>query len=252
MHHIQYPQQGNRRMLQIQVCSLLFLALTLFSAACSAPAATQQRTTTQASVISQPIVYTALGASDAVGIGAALPDSQGYVFLLTQHLAKGTHTVNLGISGIHLHEALQKELPIALSTNPRLVTIWLVANDFIAHVPLASYTQDLTTLLQRLQAQTQASIYIANLPDLTLLPSVAKSITASKQTVSQVRLEIQQWNAQIASVAKKYHATVVDLYQTGSQITAHPEYVSRDGFHPSAAGYARLASYFWDAIRKNG
>src|SRR6266567_4773328 len=124
-------------------------------------------------IFNKPITYVALGASDAVGVGSNIPGAQGYVPLVAAHLPKGSHMVNLGISGIHLHEALNEELPIALSTSPKLVTIWLVANDFIANVPYNNYTQDLNTLLTRLRAGTQARIIMANLPNLTLLPIFA-------------------------------------------------------------------------------
>src|SRR5438094_2367938 len=82
-----------------------------------------------------PVTYVALGASDAVGIGSNIPGSQGYVPLVAAHLPKGSHAINLGISGVHLHEALTEELPLALNLAPNLVTIWLVSNDFMAGVP---------------------------------------------------------------------------------------------------------------------
>src|SRR3989442_8356359 len=88
---------------------------------------------------SGPIVYVALGASDAVGIGSNQPGSQGYVPLIAAHLPKGSHMINLGISGERLHNALTEELPIALSTSPELVTVWLVANDFVGGVPYDAY-----------------------------------------------------------------------------------------------------------------
>src|SRR5581483_6567108 len=57
-------------------------------------------------LITGPITYVALGASDAVGVGSTQPGSQGYVPLLATRLPKGSRLVNLGISGIHLHSAL--------------------------------------------------------------------------------------------------------------------------------------------------
>lgn len=234
-----------------QQLGALVLLLILLCTACSAPGAAQPKTTTHEPIASGPVVYTALGASDAAGVGTTQPDNQGYVALIDHHLPRGSHYVNLGISGIHLHEAIQKELPIAIATNPRLVTIWLVANDFVARVPYASYMNDLTTLLQRLHTQTQASIYIANLPDLTLLPAISNGIARGGLAKTEIEKEIKQWNAQIAVIAKKYDATLVDLYQANSQLTAHPEYISSDGFHPSAAGYTQLAGYFWTAIQKD-
>ncbi len=60
---------------------------------------------------------------------------------------------------------------------------------------------------------------------------------------------IQRWNAGIAQLAKVYGVVLVDLLIHGSELTAHPEYVSFDGFHPSPSGYAQLANYFWQAIK---
>src|SRR5689334_12408544 len=53
-----------------------------------------------------PVTYVALGASDAVGVGSNVPGSQGYVPLVAAHLPQRSHLINLGISGIQLHEAL--------------------------------------------------------------------------------------------------------------------------------------------------
>ena len=209
------------------------------------PVSTQPVTASQ--LLAHPIVYVALGASDAVGVGSNEPGSQGYVPLVANHLPKGSRLINLGVSGIRLHEALSKELPLALSTGPRLVTIWLAANDFIANVPYESYRKDLNTFLQQLRAGTHARIVMANLPDLTRLPVFAGLTGQQKKHMT---VELQRWNAGIAAAAAHYTVTVVDLYSHESQLTAHPEYISDDGFHPSAAGYVQLANYFWEAINQ--
>lgn len=193
-----------------------------------------------------PVTYVALGASDAVGVGSNEPGSQGYVPLIAGHLPKGSRMLNLGISGIRLHEALSQELPLALTTAPRLVTIWLVANDFIDGVSYESYTADLNTLLAQLSTRTQAHIVMANLPDLTRLPAFAGQTEAQKVQTLQA---VKQWNTSIAQAATRYGVTLVDLFNDGSELTAHPEYISGDGFHPSAAGYVRLADLFWNAIK---
>lgn len=195
---------------------------------------------------SGPITYVALGASDAVGVGSNQPATQGYVPLLFKQLPAGSHLLDLGISGIHLHEALTEELPIALSTSPQLVTIWLVANDFVAGVTYNDYIRDLQTLLAQLHTQTHAAIVMANLPDLSVVPFFANSTAAQKK---QMHTTIAQWNAGIAALAARYSVTLVDLFGSNRQLTSHPEYISGDGFHPSTLGYAQLANLFWQAIQ---
>ncbi len=210
--------------------SWMLVVFTLILTACSyvSPQSTssnahpvQQNIVKQSTPIfipGDPVTYVALGASDAVGIGSNIPGSQGYVPLVAAHLPKGSHLINLGISGIQLHEALSQELPLALTTSPNLITIWLVAN-------------------------------MANLPDLTRLPAFANETPSQK---SQMIVAIQKWNMGIAQLAKKYGVALVDLFGQGSQITAHPEYISGDGFHPSPSGYVQLANYFWQVIKGQG
>ncbi len=239
--------------------ALALCCLTLFLASCGgvleaqqtqkqAPSGSNfsaQTTPTATTSPGRPLVYVALGASDAVGVGSDTPDSQGYVPLLAAHLPKGSRALNLGVNGIHLREALTTELPLALSTSPNLITAWLVANDFIGGVTYNDYMQDLSTLLSQLRNGTRASIFIANLPDLTRLPAFSSNTAAQK---AQMLKEIERWDAGIAQQAARYGVTLVDLLKRGSDITAHPEYISSDGFHPSPAGYAQLANIFWQAI----
>src|SRR5690242_16352106 len=134
--------------------ALALCCLTLFLASCGSVLETRQvqkqpssgstptqRTPTTTTFPDKPLVYVALGASDAVVVGSATHVSEGYVPLLAARLPKGSHTLDLGVNGIHLHEALTAELPLALSTAPDLSTVWLVANDFIGGVAYSDYMQ---------------------------------------------------------------------------------------------------------------
>ena len=236
----------------------LLVAFTLILSACTTVTSQNNNSTAhtgQQSIVAQstpismpagPVTYVALGASDAVGVGSNSPGSQGYVPLVAAHLPRGSHLINLGISGIHLHEALSEELPLALTTSPNLITIWLVANDFVGGVTYDDYMRDLNTLLQQLHTSTHSRIVMADLPDLTRLPAFANESPAQK---SQMLNAIQQWNTGIAQLAHKYGVVLIDLFSQGSRLTAHPEYISIDGFHPSPSGYVQLANDFWQAIK---
>lgn len=245
--------------LSMRMCCLLLLSgiIAMLFVACSNAAttgkpATKSSTaaitaTARTDLFNKPITYVALGASDAVGVGSSQPGAQGYVPLIAARLPRGSRMLNLGISGIRLRAALSEELPLALNTSPQLLTIWLVTNDFIGGVNYENYLGDLNTLLSQLHAKTRARVVMANLPDITLLPAFGRDTPAQK---ARLRQAVNRWDQGIAQVAARYQVTLVDLLQRGSELTAHPEYISRDGFHPSPQGYVRLAELFWQAIQK--
>src|SRR5919106_1131400 len=82
----------------------------------------------------EDILYTAVGASDAVGIGAT-PLTNGYVYLIRDALedsGKEVELINLGIPAANtdpIEDAVQAFLQTG--AEPSLVTIWVGANDII-------------------------------------------------------------------------------------------------------------------------
>lgn len=185
----------------------------------------------------RPLTYTAIGASDTVGVGAASPDTESWPAVLQRRLPPGSKLVNLGVSGTLLKQAIDQQLPVALDADPDLVTVWLAVNDYAARVPLDRYAAELDTLLAELRAGTHAAILVGNVPDLSVLPSAARF---------DLR-DIDRWNVVIGEVIARHDATPVDLHATYGEIASHPEYISSDGFHPSTAGYERLAALFYES-----
>jgi len=229
------------------------LALLLLLAGCSAPTTT---TTADHSCRplpagNGPLVYVAIGASDAVGYGANCAVSDGYVPLLGQKMPAGTKVVNLGIAGVTAGQAINDELPYALAAKPNTITVWLAGNDFRAmdngDLTLAQYTQQLDTLLSKLHAALpHARIFVGNLPQLSQLPYFQHG----KTPLTTIATENLQWNAAIATVTTKDSAILVDLFHT--DIASHAEYIFADGFHPSTLGYRQLALAFWAVILQHG
>lgn len=193
----------------------------------------------------QPVTYVAIGASDTVGVGARDPVREGWVPRLHAQLPAGSTLTNLGISGSLLNQALDQQLPVALAAQPDLVTVWLAVNDLNAGVPLERYTADLDRLLQALRGGG-ATVLIGNVPDVAQLP-MYRGLDPSV-----VRMEVAAWNSAIATIAARHGATVVDLYSGWRELAEHPEYVSGDGFHPSSAGYARMAEMFLATLESSG
>ena len=196
-----------------------------------------------------PAVYVALGASDTVGVGATRPAREGWAPLFHAGLPEGARLVNLGVSGATLRDVLAQQVPVAVDARPRWVTIWPGVNDLRAGVDLPTFTAQLDTLLGDLtRADAGAGtlrIVVLNLPDLRAVPVLA---TGDRTTLDR---RVREWNAAIADVAARHGPAVVlvDLYAQYAELGAHPEYVSADGFHPSSAGYRRIADLALAGLR---
>jgi acyl-CoA thioesterase I len=190
----------------------------------------------------RPLTYVAIGASDAVGIGAANPETDGWVPRFGAQLGSNVRVVNLGVSGSTLSQALDEQLGPALDAQPDVVTVWLAVNDMNARVPLDQYAADLDNLLGQVE-QTHARVLVGNVPDLAALAAYRGIDRAP------LRAEVDAWNAVIADTAARHGATLVDLHTHWQEIAQHPEYVSADGFHPSTEGYQALADAFSEALQ---
>ncbi len=243
---------GRRRACRIIIvplfCALLALAACASDAPTLPPAASRA---TPAATAKPSVVYVALGASDAVGVGAANPNIEGYVPRIIARLPVGSQALNLGVNGYKVHDTLTYALPSAITAQPTLVTVWLVGNDFRGCTPLAQYAKDLDTLLGRLQTQTRARVFVANSPDMSQLPYFQRGAPEGGSCVqglsmAQIHAMALQWNQTINPIVAAHGDVLVDLFHEA--LGSHPEYVSSDGFHPSSQGYAVLADLFWGQV----
>jgi len=214
-------------------------ATTLFVTT-SAPTASPSATT--------PVFrFVALGASDAVGVGASDPRTGSWPARIAMRLPAGADSVNLGISGSLAAQASGDQLPSALVLRPQLVTIWLAVNDLNASVPAADYAAALRSVVEPLVSRTAARVFVGNVPDLRSVPAYAGTDQAA------LLARITAYNAAIAALAESFpgRVSVVDLF-TGSGPLVGTITVSSDGFHPSDAGYGLIADRFLKAIADGG
>lgn len=191
----------------------------------------------------QQVLYVALGASDAFGIGAE-PIGNGYVYRIRDALdrqIKRVDLINLGIPGAEA-DRIADSARVFLQTRarPDIVTLWAGANDIIGGRLLADFEPELDNLLARLRADTDAFVVMANIPDLTQLPRFQ---ARPQPTVTRER--VRAFNAAIARQATRHDVPVADLF---SQPVEHDLVSSADGFHPSNEGHARIAQQFLDVI----
>ena len=189
------------------------------------------------------IRYMAVGASDAVGVGAT-PLSNGYVFQIRDALERGRDVdlLNLGIPGANVSAILQAvHVALRAGARPDLVTIWVGANDVIDGVDADDFEDDLDEMLEEIEDRTKSDIVIADIPDLTQLPRFR-----DHPVRSVTRERIEDFNDAIADQAQDHDASLVRL----SEEEVEERFVSdADGFHPNDRGHRRIAELFLRQIR---
>ncbi len=219
---------------------LALLGLTAIAIAC---AQTPPVTTAPPAAVR----YVALGASDAVGVGAADPGTSAWPARIAARLPAGSAYANLGVSGSLATQAVSEQMPRAVTARPTVVTLWLAVNDLNAGVAPDDYTRTLGAIIDALVARTEAAVFVGNVPDLRPVPVYAEADKAA------LAAAIAAYNDAIARIAARHagRVRVVDLH-TGSAELVSTITVSADGFHPSDQGYALIADRFAAALRAAG
>ena len=189
------------------------------------------------------IIYLAIGASDAVGVGAD-PLTQGYVFRIAGELDGRVDLVFLaplaipGATTEQLDSAL--ELFLESEIEPNLVTVWTGPNDLIRGDDAGDFEDELAEIFERLRDRTDGLIVAGNIPDLTQLPRFRNH---PDDDVTRERIE--EFNEAIAQQADDHDVLVVDLYGEPVEDSLVSD---ADGFHPNNEGHRRIAEEFLEII----
>jgi lysophospholipase L1-like esterase len=208
--------------------------------------------------------YAAIGASETVGIGANDPPTQAWPAVFYRStMPRSAVYLNVGIPGATVAEALKREVPEALRAHPRVVSVFLNANDARSGVSPGDYQQQLTTLLRQVRQGGSAEVLVANMPPLQDLPvytscqpyapaSNGGCDTSVRVTPADVTGLVDAYNRAIAEAAAATGATVVDLHALAeSKVRNGTEasFIAQDGFHPNTAGHGQIARAFAAAYR---
>lgn len=247
-----------RRLLVFPIAILLLTCSRPAAVATDAPSPTATVGPTKTSALTTPpnassttavgvVRYVAIGASDTVGVGAADPATGSWPARVAALLPPGSAYVNLGVSGSVAVQAKEQQLPGAIAQHPTVVSIWLAVNDMNATIEPTSYRAAIASIVDALVAQTSATIFIGNVPDVRGVPAYKDHDPA------QLAALIDAYNDAIASVVGAHpgRAVLVDLH-TGSAGLVSTITVSGDGFHPSDEGYRLIAERFAAAMRASG
>jgi lysophospholipase L1-like esterase len=190
-----------------------------------------------------PINYVALGDSTGAGLGSK---HGGYVVRLFQMLRRqrpDSKLNNLCVSGATTADVLSFQLKRGIDSRPQLVTIGIGLNDITHGVPLDEFAVNYENILRRLKAESESTIVISNIPDVSSSGRVPPPMREQSQAT------IARFNERLQQIADANGVIVFDVYSlTHQELPSHPEYFSADGFHPSDAGYQLWAVRMWPTV----
>jgi lysophospholipase L1-like esterase len=201
-------------------------------------------------------LYVAVGASDAVGVGARRPRTEAWPRVLHRRaFGRETRFVNLGVSGATVASALAGQVPRAEALHADVVTVWLVVNDIVGGVALEGYETALDELVGRLRNRA-SRLLVGNCPYLDRLPAYlswrALGLFPEPAEANEI---VDDYNTAIDRVVSRHGATLVDLRAAGlaaRQAGIESRLFARDGFHPSTAGHRAIAATFADVLTETG
>ena len=183
--------------------------------------------------MSAELLYLALGDSTAKGVGAV--SGGGYPDRLLTKLRPAyprLKLLNVGQSGATTSDLMADQVPRALLTRPRLITLGIGINDVGLQIPDDAFALNLEEIVVSLR-KLDAPIAVTNIPDLSLAPAVAGLVPRS---VYERRIEL--FNEHVTATAARHGLALVDLFAWSREaLPQRPEMFSPDGFHPSALGY---------------
>jgi hypothetical protein len=153
-------------------------------------------------------VYVALGISNVNALRSLPASGDDWPDLLRALLPPETNYLKLDAADT-LASTNAQSLQAAIAAAPTTVTLWQVAGDATGGTSLPAYLAELRVTLRRLVEETDATIFLLNLPDLSLFMD-----TAAEDRKSLVRGGVEQWNRVISEVAMPHgnRVLLVDLY----------------------------------------
>jgi lysophospholipase L1-like esterase len=183
-----------------------------------------------------PLRLAVLGDSIAYGTGALRPaDALGP--RLVDALTREGFDVDLhvlavpGAASENLAEQVRRAEPLAAD----LAVVVIGANDLARFVPPAQAAAELAAAVTALRTGG-ADVVVVPAPDMSMVPFVPP---AFRPIVRAACAQLQLMQSSVAEAAGAAVATIAG--DVARAFTADPGLFSADRFHPSSAGYARIA-----------
>jgi len=190
----------------------------------------------------QRIRYAVVGDSYSCGEGASLKES--WPALLTQHLnAQGLHVAlvsNPSVTGWTTKDAIDRELPKFVNSNPTFATLLIGVNDWVQGIDETTFRNRFSYLLDQMLAvlPNKKHLLVVTIPDFGVTPTGPKYSRGRN-----IHEGIMQFNQIVTEEARKRGLSVVDIFPLSKKMGKDKSLVAKDGLHPSAKAYAE-----WEKI----
>ncbi len=188
------------------------------------------------------IRYVAIGDSYSIGEGAS--PNESWPAILTRHLNAEALPVDLvanpSITGWTTKDAIDRELPIFIESNPNFASLQIGVNDWWQGVDEAIFRKRFTFLLDQMLSvlPDKKRLLVVTIPDFGVTPTGPRY--GRGRDISK---GISRFNQIVNEEAKSRGLTVVDVFPLSKKMASDKSLVAADGLHPSAKEYAE-----WEKI----
>jgi len=187
-----------------------------------------------------PVELAAFGDSAMAGVGVERAEDSLPVQLaqrVADGLARRVHVVGYGRSGALTADVLAAQIPLAVGGPCPDVSVLLVGTNDVTHVtPLHRLARGSDALLDAL-INLGGPVVMSGLPEFRALRAVPHPLREAAIAYGALVRGVQRRRALI-----RPEVHLVDVRgAVGAEFVSEPTTMSADSFHPSAAGYARIA-----------
>src|ERR1041385_737895 len=211
-----------------------FVLISVYSWLCVSIAMAQPNT--------EKIRYAVIGDSYSCGEGAK--PSESWPSLLTQHLKSQGVDVDLvsnpSVTGWTTKDAIDKELPKFIRSNPTFASLLIGVNDWVQGVDETTFRNRFSYLVDQMLAvlPNKKKLLVVTIPDFGVTPTGPKYSRGRN-----IHEGIKQFNQIVSEEAAKRGLKVVDIFPLSKKMGEDKSLVAKDGLHPSAKAYAE-----WEEI----
>jgi lysophospholipase L1-like esterase len=190
----------------------------------------------------EKIRYAVIGDSYSCGEGASPKES--WPSIMTQHLnAQGVHVdlvSNPSVTGWTTKDAIDRELPKFINSNPNFASLLIGVNDWVQGVDESTFRNRFSYLIDQMLAvlPNKKQLLVVTIPDFGVTPTGPKYSHGRN-----IHEGIMQFNQIVTEEARKRGLSVVDIFPLSKKMGKDKSLVAKDGLHPSAKEYAE-----WEKI----